>query len=155
MTTTKIYLDLSPEIEQLLDDNNLTIQDILRIKNIDAEVAYDVLPYQLEEGVTEKKVVPIIIASSAAVLATGYAVSEVIDSINERPYLVEYCEHQEVKDNQGTVLLDQNGKPALKCNSKVELLQPRAENKDREIEITWDLKNGITIKVKSIQNQHE
>ena len=153
MTKTTIYLELSDAIEQLLSENRITIEDILLTENIDAEVTYGVLPYQLEEGVRDKKLIPIIITSSAAVLSISFAVSTILTTIYNKPYLVEFNEIQEIRDEKGKVILNSDGIPIFKTVKKHELLEPRKEDTDKELEILFEPNKGISIKIKILEDQ--
>jgi hypothetical protein len=152
MTEAKIYLELSDAIEQLLSENKITIEDIFLAEKIDAEVTYGVLPYQLEEGVRDKKLIPII-ASSAAVVSISFAVSTILTTIYNKPYLIEFDEIQEVKDDKGKVILDSQGNPVFKTIKKHELLEPRKEDIYKEMEIVFDKNKGILIKIKTLEDQ--
>jgi hypothetical protein len=148
MNETKIYLELSDEVQQLLADNQITIEDILRTENIDAEVTYGVLPYQLEEGARTKKLVPIIIGVGIVVLPVSLAVSQVLSTINNKPHIVEIYDPQQLKDSKGNILLDKDGRPLYKLVKKYELIEPRTK-KNQELEIQVSLENGVVLKFKS------
>ncbi len=146
MEETKIYLELSEEIEELLSENKISIEEILERENIEAEVNSGAAPYQTEEGARTKDVVTIILAGSAAVAAISFAISQVLHEIYNKPHFVEICENEEIRDAEGIVLLDKDGKPQLKPVKRYELLETQ---KKRELEFNVGLKNGVVIKVKS------
>lgn len=50
MSDTKIYLELSDEIQAVLADNGLSVEDILRREDIDASVSHGLPPCEPEEG---------------------------------------------------------------------------------------------------------
>jgi hypothetical protein len=134
-TQTQIYLELSPELQQLLNDNGLSVDEILREKNVSAEVTYGVLPDEPEAGARSKDPVMIILASAAVALAIGTAISEVLRTLQRQPQLVEYYELVELKDVTGNVLLDKKGKPQLKRVKKCELLEPGKQDSNRSFSV--------------------
>jgi hypothetical protein len=82
MSDTKIYLDLSEEIQQLLADNETSIADILQDENIEvSDITAGVMPQESEEGARTREVVTIILASSAAVAVIGFTISNVLNTL--------------------------------------------------------------------------
>jgi hypothetical protein len=152
-TQTQIYLELAPELQQLLNDNGLSIDDILRQQNLQAEVTYGVLPDQPETSARTKDPVLIILASSAAVLAVGSAISQVLRIVFHRPHVAEYYELVELKDAKGKVLLNKKGKPQLKRVKKYEILEPRKEDSSQHTEVSWNTVNGLVLKFGSAEKQ--
>ena len=150
---TKIYLELPPELEQLLNDNDLSVDEILRQQNVPAKVTYGVLPDEPEAGVRSKDPAMIILASAAMALAVGSAISRVLRTLQRRPQLVEYYELVELEDSKGNVLLDKKGKPQLKRLKKYELLEPRKEDSNQSLEINLNPANGLVIKFGSAEKQ--
>jgi hypothetical protein len=68
MSETKIYLDLSEDIQRLLADNEITIEPILQQENIEVDhVTEGVIPDESEEGGRTKDLVTLIFASSALI----------------------------------------------------------------------------------------
>ena len=91
MSEIKIYLELSNDLQQLLYDNNISISEILTQQDINADISYGVIPdNEVEEG-RNKDIATLILASSAAVIAIGVAISLVLRPILRRPILVQ-CE---------------------------------------------------------------
>jgi hypothetical protein len=150
---TQIYLELPAEIQQLLNDNGLSVDEILRQQNVSAEVTYGVLPDEPEVGVRSKDPAMIILASAAAALAVGLAISRVLHTLQRQPQLVEYYELVELKDAKGNVLLDKKGKPQLKRVKKYEILEPRKEDSNQYLEVIWNAVKGLVIKFGSAEKQ--
>ena len=146
MEETTIYLELSEDIEELLSENDISIEDILERENIEANVSGGVAAYQSEEGARTKDVVTIILAGSAAVAAISFAISQVLHEIYNKPHFVEICENEEIRDAEGNIMFDKDGKPQFKPVKRYELIEPQ---KKRELEFSVGLKNGVVIKVKS------
>lgn len=150
---TRIFLDIAPEFQHLLNDNGISVAEILREKNIPAEVTYGILPDESEREARSKDPALIILASSAAVMGISLAISQVFRTLQHKPQLVQYYEFVEVKDATGNVLLDTEGKPQLKRAKKHELLEPREEKSSRSFEINLNPANGLVIKFESAENQ--
>ena len=152
-TQTHIYLEIPSELQQLLNDNGLSVGEILREKNVNAEVTYGVMPDELATDVRSKEPVMIVLATAALVLTVGSAISQVLHTLQRRPQLVEYYELVERRDNNGNMLLDNEGKPQLERLKKYELLEPRAEDGRRSLEISLNPANGFVIKFDSSERQ--
>ncbi|MDM8565821.1 hypothetical protein QUF74_09220 [Candidatus Halobeggiatoa sp. HSG11] len=82
MSDTKIYLDLSEEIQQLFADNEIDIANVLQDDNVEvSSVTVGVMPEESEEGARNKDLVPIILASSASVAAIGFTISKILNTL--------------------------------------------------------------------------
>ena len=145
MTEVKIYLKLSEEIEQILAENSIGIVDVLQNENIDAEVTYGVLPSMLEQEERTKDIVAIILAGTAAVFSISYAISKILNTIYNKPYLVEVFDYEESKDSQGKII--------VKEVKKYQLIEPRKEERKNDFEFNFDIKNGLVIKVSSQEKE--
>jgi len=85
MSDTKIYLDLSTEIQELLADNEISIADILQQEDIEvSDVTEGVMPQKSEDGARTKDLVPIIMASSVLVAAIGNAIAQILNALNSQ-----------------------------------------------------------------------
>lgn len=146
---TKIYLDLSDEVKQFIAGNKIDIQSLLEAEGIDVEVDFGTMPYVEEKGERTKDIVTIIIASSALVLSIGYAISQVLSTLNKKTYLVEFYEYEELRDADGNILCDVNSDPIFKKNKKYELFEPRQGESAKEMKLSAGGKNGIVIRVNS------
>jgi hypothetical protein len=150
----KIYLDLADDIQLLFEENRISIEKELADQGIDQTVIYEVPPYQEEEGVrTKEPVTVIILASAAVVLAVGYAVSRIVETLQRKPHVVEIYELEEVRDSSGNVLTDTLGQPVVKMVKRYEILEPRKEDRTGGFEFSFDLKSGVVFKVRSEETQ--
>ena len=146
MSKTKIYLELSDEILGVFADNGLNIEDILQQEAIEAAVTYGIPLCQSDNGARSKDVVTIILASSIAIPAIGFAISQILNTLHNKPYFIEYYEPVEILDKEGQVLKDDDGKPLFKVVKRHELLEPKTENQKRAFEASFNLTNGLMIK---------
>lgn len=151
MQQIKIYLEFSDELQDVLNENGISIEDILAQEEIDAEVTYGVMPAQAEEGARSKDIVTIILASSALVLAIGAAISKILSTLQHKPHLVEYEEVVVLQDGKGKVLKDKDGNPLLERVKRYELLEPRATDSEQNLGIKW--KDGLVIGFNSSEKQ--
>lgn len=149
----RIFLDIAPESQQLLSDNGISVAEILRERNIPAEVTYGILPDQSAGEARSKDPALTILASSAAVMGISLAISQVFRTLQRKAQLVQYYELVELKDATGNLLLDNMGKPQLKRVKKHELLEPREEKSSRSFEINLNPANGLVIRFESAENQ--
>jgi hypothetical protein len=154
-TNTQIYLDLTSEAKQLLSDNGLSISDILREQNIDAEVTYGLFPDQEGEGARSMEVVTILLASGAVAMMVGMAVSRVLQTLQHRPHLVGYYDLVPIKDAEGKIILDKKGKPQLQRVKKFELLEPRKADSQQVFELGFTPSHGLVIKFGTADMQME
>jgi len=143
---TKIFLEFDDELQKILIENQLKISDVLRNEGVEASFTYGIAPYQMEEGTRTKEVVTIILASSLLVASIGYAVSRVLNEINNKPHYVDYYENVELRDKNGNILIDEEGKPFFKKVRKQKIIQPRGREVKDLFEANFDLKNGIVMK---------
>lgn len=150
---TKIYLDLPPDIQLLLEENRISLEEELTNLGIDQHVTYEPLPYQEEGARTKELITVIIVASAAAVVAVSYAVSRILETLQRKPRVVEICVPEEVRDSDGKVLTDDTGRPIFKIVKRYELLEPRKEDRKGELEFHFDLKDGVVLKVRSEETQ--
>jgi hypothetical protein len=149
----KIYLDLSDDIRFLFEENQISLEEVLTNSGIDHKLTYE-SPFSLEEdnGRT-KNLVVVIVAASTAVLAISFALSEIISTLQRKPHVIEIHNIEEIRDSEGNIVKDVQGRPLLKAVKKYELLEPRREDKIKEFEIHFNIKDGIVIKVRSEEKQ--
>ena len=137
MSDTKVFLELSEEIQKTLFENRISLREILDSQGIVAEIAHEIPCYQTEEGARSKDPATVIVASGAAIFLISLAISNILKTIYRKPYLVEYFELVEIKDKEGNLLLDNWNNPQFKLTKKFELIEPREEDSYRTTELNW------------------
>lgn len=142
---TKIYVDLSVDLKQVLDDNKLSIDDLLKENGIEAIVKYEALPYPNEGDTRNKDVVTIIMASSGLIASISFAISKILNTLYNRPYFVEYYEYEVVRDGD-KIIKNGNGDPIIRSVKKFKLFEPRKEIRKNNFEYSTTAENGIVIK---------
>lgn len=153
MFETKVYLEMSDEIQRTITQNKINISDILDRQGIESRISHEALSYQAEDGARSKELVTVIIASGASIFAIGLAISQILKTIYRRPHLVEYYELVEIRDQNDKLLLDKWDNPQFKLAKKVELIEPREEDADRIMELSWNTQNGLVLKFGSSEKQ--
>ena len=135
MSETKIFLEISNDIQQLLSENNLTVEEIIYQQGIEADVKYDILPDKGGQGSRTRDLVPVILVSSAAVLAVSLAISQLLSTLYAKPHFVEYWAEEELRNADGNILLDQDGKPQTKFVKKHEIIEPSKSQATKTIDM--------------------
>jgi hypothetical protein len=133
----RIYLELAPELQQALDDNGISMEDILREAGVDARISHDVLPLQNEDGVQSRDLKTVItlligsaLAGSALVATIGFTVSKTLNTVYNKPIYVQYQEPVELRNADGNVVLNKQGNPVFKLVPRHEILQPHQSSKN-------------------------
>ncbi len=150
--TTKIYFDLSDEILEILNDNGLTIKQLLENEGLRVQVSHGVFPSYEGEPARTKAVVEIatiLVASSGLIVSVAYALSKTLNTIYNKPHLVSFYENEELRDASGNVVFDKNGNPIYKRNKKYKLLESKDDFRNEKIEFKSGFKDGIVIKFES------
>lgn len=152
MDKIKIYIEFSEEIQKLIQDNSINISAVFRDEKVEADISHEYAPYYNEYSERSKDLVLVILASSAAILSVGTALSQIIRSVYRKPYIVQYSDLEEIRNADGNVLIDKDGYPILKPVMRYELIEPIAEQNRAQIEIKGDSK-GIVVRYASSENQ--
>ncbi len=127
-TDTKIYLELSQDIQQLLSDNGLKIEDVLQQENIEAKIERGVIPTLSEETARIKSPVHIILASSVLITAISFAIVRVLNAIHNKPVLIDVKKFSIEKDENGNI-------HHVETTITKELLEQRKKNKEDSFEV--------------------
>jgi hypothetical protein len=149
---TKIYFDLPDEILEVLNDNGLTIAQILEKEGLDVQVSRDVQPIYEGESAQTKSVVEVatlIVASSGLIVSVAYAVSKTLNAVYNKPYLVSFYENEELRDASGNLVFNKDGSPVYKINKKYKLIEPKEDFRNENIEFKSGFKDGIVIRFES------
>jgi hypothetical protein len=79
--TIEIYLELSEEIRKLLAQSNISINDVLRRANIDADISYAESPFVADEAVKTRDIVTVIAVSAVAFSLVAPALVKIINAL--------------------------------------------------------------------------
>lgn len=144
----KIFIELSGKLKNALDENGMSLENILRNANIEAAINYEKAPYSSTKESRTKDLVPVILASSALVATIGFTISKILNTLYNEPYFVEYYEYEVLKDN-GRIVRNDEGNPIMQLVKKYALIEPRKEHRKDEFEFSINSDHGVVIKFKA------
>ncbi|GAB6145660.1 hypothetical protein [Desulfocicer niacini] len=143
--SVKIYIELSDDIREWMEDNYLSIEDILEKGDIDAQVEKEIIPCQDERSGRTKDLVPVILASGGAITAVLFALSHCMKTWINRPVHYTWEEMKEIRDENGKVI-KKNGIPQMKSVRKHFVHDFSPERKKEKIDLDANVK-GIHLKM--------
>jgi hypothetical protein len=121
-TSQPIFLFLSEEAQELVDDNSINLVQELTLQGL------EVKPGQAADPVARpgtKDVCLVILAAASAVPFVASGIAKVIDGIGRnKQVLVTNHRCTAVRDQHGQPCLDQTGKPIMEWTETHELLTP-------------------------------
>lgn len=153
-TDTRVYLDFSPDIREMLAEQEVAVQDILKEAGVDAEVHYFALPPEHPDERT-RDLVPVIMAGSVAAVSLAAAVAMITSAISKflvarasRLRYVEYLEEKPVLDAQGNPVFDRDGKVQTIRAPVHRFVEPHNLSTE-SFSVDLSLEKGIVIKMES------
>lgn len=121
---TEVHVFLSPEVEELLVDNDADLVDLLRREGVEAKRAAPALAAAPEEG--KKEPVTVILAASALAVSLTPIVKKLISNLSRRPVLVEERVPLAVEDSQGNVVRNAEGVPVVRWVNRKRFVEATA-----------------------------
>ena len=109
-TQQQIFIFASPEIQELLADNETDLVELLNQEGIAVSQGYAQDPAQIGYS-GNKEPVTIILASAALVVALTPTISKIITALSHKTVEVEEMVPVQVEDSQGNVVHDTAGNP--------------------------------------------
>lgn len=147
---SKIYLDFSEDIRNLLAEEDIRVQDLLNEAGISATVRFEALPPEHGEERT-RDLVPIIMASSVAAVSLSAAVAIITSAISRalerravRPRYVEYLEEKPIVDAKGNPVVDKKGNVQTIRAVVHKFVEPQNLTEDA-FKVELGLKQGIVV----------
>lgn len=134
----EIYLELSEEIRKLLAQNNISIKDVLRRENIDADISYAESPFAADGTIKTRDIVTIIAVSSVAFSLVAPAFVKIINELKNDPEIVRetWFELEPVIDPKtGEVLRDKKGEPIFNKIPQMEISQIRPQKSKAAVKL--------------------
>lgn len=144
--TIEIYLEFSEEVGKLLTQNNISINDVLRRANIDADISYAESPFVTEDGFATRNVVYKIAVSAVALALLAPAFVDAVNKLKNDPEIVRetWYELKPVTDPKtGKHLHDKKGNHTFYKVPHLELSQ--AKQKDTKTEIKLEIPKVLSI----------
>jgi hypothetical protein len=149
----EIVLDFSEEIREAIESNNIDLAQLLNEEGEDIQVRYSKSPFTGEKETGEKALVPLIIASAAAVGIIAVAISKLLEVIYHRPHFVEYTEMETVKGPDGKILMNEKNEPVYMEKKKFRLIEPRAKDSSSDISTTISKTGGLVLSFKTASSE--
>jgi hypothetical protein len=143
----EIFIFASPEIQELLADNQTDFMELLRQEGITISRGSSQDP-AMGKGSAYKEPATVIIASAALVVALTPIITRAIEALSHKSVLVQESVLVPVEDSRGDVVRDATGQPVLQWRERPHIIEslekPQAES---SVEIKGPL--GITISYKT------
>jgi hypothetical protein len=119
---TRVFLQPSDEISQLVADLGVDWAELLRQEQIEIQQTLTTDPVQVA-GSSEKEPVTVILASAGLIMAIGPALARIITSLSHRPVKVTEIVLVPIEDSKGNVVRDEAGAPVLHWVERSKLLE--------------------------------
>lgn len=146
MSMITVYLNIEPEIESLLLQQNITLENLVHEINQEINLSYGKVSFENEE-LQSKDILPIIVASSAGLTAVLFAISNLLDTYFHRPHHYEWDELEELREN-GVIVKDALGNPVWKLKRHHELISPQQLSQENAVEFEAGI-NSLVLRVLS------
>ncbi|MBP1468914.1 hypothetical protein EYB53_024610 [Candidatus Chloroploca sp. M-50] len=138
---------LAPEIQELLADNQISLEALLRRQGVDVQLRFGQDPTVGHEN-KHKDPVTIIVASSVVIAALTPLLVRAFETLAYKPVVVREQVIVPVEDSQGNVVRDAQGNPLLQWVDRTRVIETSSRPQE---EASADIKGplGISIKFKS------
>ncbi|MBD1806316.1 hypothetical protein H6F98_12755 [Microcoleus sp. FACHB-SPT15] len=130
---TELFVLASPEVEDILADNGINLEDLLKREGCAVKEHKGQDPAKLGSG--EKDVAIIILASAALVAALTPILSKAIQSLTYKDVVVYETVLVPVEDSAGNVVRDSSGEPKMQWIRRSKLLESTRDKGQQEIKI--------------------
>lgn len=127
------YIEMSPELVNLLQQKNISFDNIVFQSNQDVDLFFQPLNFFNDEA-RSKDIVPVIVASSAALSAVFLCLSNLLTTYFNRPHFYEWDELEEIYDSGGRILKDDAGNPIWKIKRHHKVIYPEQLKKIHSLE---------------------
>lgn len=129
-----IYVEIDDRINHVLIENNMDVSSILKTTDIDIPIKYKACPAgymstdsRTKDIMTALEIAPeIILSLGITIKLIASAISEVLETLYRKPYLVEFFREDEVIEN---------GKTKRTYINSPMLLEPQQMEKEKSTEI--------------------
>lgn len=119
---TQIFLFLSPDIEELLIDNETDLVELLQQEGIEVNQGFLKDPTKDAQS-GHKDPTTVILASAALILAITPIVSKVIAALSHKKVVIKELVCVPVEDSSKNVVRDSSGEPILQWVERTRLLE--------------------------------
>jgi hypothetical protein len=138
-----VFLIPSPEVQELLADNEISLVDILQQEGVAIE--HTAAPHPTAGPDTgHKEPVTVIFASAALVAALTPTILRIIGALTHKQVVVVAEDLVPVEDSKGNVVRDASGDPILVPKTRTEIIESSRAARDTT---TVDLKGPMQISI--------
>ena len=123
---TQIFISLSPEIEELLFDNQVDLVELLQQEGMDVRQEFAKDP-TADANSGYKDATRVILASAALVLSITPLLSKSISTLSQKTVLVKEKVLVPIEDSSGNVVIDSFGKPIVHWVERPRFLESSEE----------------------------
>ncbi|MFL6262802.1 MAG: hypothetical protein ACJ76Y_24140 [Thermoanaerobaculia bacterium] len=117
-----LFVFTDPELQSLLLDNHVNL--VLELQRRGYAVEQTFLPDPAESSIEQSRdAILVILASAAAIVALGMAISEIIQALSRRPVLITNLRCQVSRGAEGEILRAPDGTPVMEWVQTSELLE--------------------------------
>jgi hypothetical protein len=118
----RVFLIPSPEVQELLADNELSLVDVLQRDGLAIE--HTAAPHPtVGADAGHKEPVTVIFASAALIAALTPTISKIIGALSHKRVVVEAVDLVPVEDSRGNVVRDAFGDPILVPKARTEIVE--------------------------------
>lgn len=152
MDETKIYLELSDEVQKVMAQKGISLATILQRKGIDAQISYGEIPTPPKNGIKTRDLATIIAVASISAIPLALAIKEFLNALRKGKDVVraEYYRLEPVIDPlTGEILRDKDGNPIMNKVPQFELSQARPKHVKEEFRIEGPLHLSISFKTET------
>lgn len=140
----QIFIFTSPEIQELLADNQLDLVELLKQEGFDVSRGFAKDPTD-SVGSTQKDPTGVILASAALILAITPLVSKILTALSRRSVVTRELICIPVEDSNGNILRDRFGEPILQWVERSRVLTAESEGLQSGTQIS--LKGPVGLEV--------
>lgn len=145
MNSISVYLDIAPDLQDVLLKLSVTIESLIETTVPETQVSYGVMPLFDNDTPRSKDIVPIIAVTATGLSMIMISLSKLLGSYLRRPHVYEWDEIEELRDN-GEIVRDAYGNPIWKSIRKHAILDPGELKDDCSIEFNAGTK-GIVFRI--------
>jgi hypothetical protein len=128
---SEVFLQMTPEVEQLLIENDVSVPDLLRKAGVDVAIAHRTDPASLGNGKKEPAIV--LMATAAVVVAASPLIRQIVHNLSGRNVVITERRLIPVEDSSGNIVRDIVGNPILHWVDVVKGVAPQEPNRKSTI----------------------
>ena len=143
MDEMKIFVELPPEVEKWLIQNETSLARLLRQQGVEARESHELNPFRQEDcdatGRDLSLALTVTCGGAVLITALGIAVNNILKTWNKKSLVKMHRIVRPVKDAKGNVVFGKDGEPLYEFEETPVLLEPRAE--DSTVGLQFEMKD--------------